>query len=107
MRIFYAAGASPNAYDIGESTLWKRNLHDSLAKMGHEVVPFRGDVTGHFTRYRKYGHDPEDKRGFLEYRARLQKDLLIQVERHTGRGGSICSSPISGRRSASRRRSTG
>ena len=80
MRIFYAAGASPNAFDISESRLWERNLHDTLAGMGHEVVKFGGDVTGHFTAFRNYRHDPEEQARFLEYRERMQSELLREVE---------------------------
>jgi len=79
VRIFYAAGASPNAYDISESRLWERNLHDSLVEMGHEVVRFSRDVTWHFTQYGQYGSSPEDTGKFLEYVRHLQSALLEEI----------------------------
>lgn len=79
MRIFYAAGASPNAYHIGESTLWKSNLFDSLVDMGHEVVPFGRDVTWHFTEYKNYQTSPQEREKFLEYKSYLQRELLREI----------------------------
>jgi spore maturation protein CgeB len=85
LRIFYAAGASPNAYHIGESTLWKSNLFDSLVDMGHEVVPFSRDVTWHFTQYRDYQTSPREREKFLEYKSYLQKELLREIAAEHGR----------------------
>ena len=79
MRIFYAAGASPNAYDIGHSELWKRNLFDSLVAMGHEVIPFSMDVTAHFTRYRNFKTAPAERAKFMAYREELQEALLRYI----------------------------
>ena len=79
MRIFYAAGASPNAYYISESNLWKNNLFDSLVAMGHEVIPFSKDVTWHFTEYRNFETSPEERSHFLAYKSELQSELLKEI----------------------------
>src|SRR5882762_6332650 len=79
MRIFYAAGASPNAYHISESNLWKNNLFDSLVEMGHEVIPFSKDVTWHFTQYQNYQTSPQERSGFLKYKAELQSSLIKEI----------------------------
>lgn len=80
MRIFYAAGASPNAYQVSESRLWKRNLFDSLVGLGHEVVPFSRDVTWHFTRYLDYQTCPAERAAFDAYRTELQRGLVEEIE---------------------------
>jgi spore maturation protein CgeB len=77
MRIFYAAANSPNPYCA--STLWRRNLHDSLAAMGHEIVEFDFDLA---ETYRNL--DPADaaQREFIrENRPRLTAELLLQLGR--------------------------
>ena len=79
MRVFYAAGASPNAYNISESNLWKNNLFDSLVEMGHEVIPFSRDVTWHFTEYLNYQTSPEERSKFLQYKSELQASLIKEV----------------------------
>jgi spore maturation protein CgeB len=81
MRIFYAAGASPNAYHISASQLWNKNLYDSLVLMGHEVVPFSKDVTWHFTQYPNFETSAEERHLFLEYKQRLQSDLIDEISR--------------------------
>lgn len=42
MRIFYASDTRPNA--AIQSNIWRRNLHDSLVSLGHDVVEFQGDL---------------------------------------------------------------
>ncbi len=79
MRIFYAAGASPNAYDISESRLWEYNLHDTLVEMGHEVIKFTRDVTWHFTRYKNYRSSSKEMEQFLNYRKELQTALVREI----------------------------
>src|SRR5258706_4481810 len=79
MRIFYAAGASPNAYYISESNLWKNNLFDSLVAMGHEVIPFSWDVTWHFTEYRNFETSPAERSRFLDYKSELQSQLIKEI----------------------------
>jgi spore maturation protein CgeB len=79
MRIFYAAGVSPNAYNISESNLWKNNLFDSLVEMGHEVIPFSKDVTWHFTAYQNYQTSPEERSKFLQYKSELQASLIKEI----------------------------
>jgi len=79
MRIFYAAGASPNAYHISESNLWKNNLFDSLVEMGHEVIAFGKDVTWHFTHYQHYQTSAEEQKKFLKYKADLQAQLVREI----------------------------
>lgn len=81
MRIFYAAGASPNAYHISESNLWKNNLFDSLVGMGNEVVPFSKDVNWHFTQYKNYQTSPHEQEKFLKYKAELQSSLIEEIVR--------------------------
>lgn len=46
MRIFYAADSSPNP-DFA-SRIWRTNLHDSLAALGHEIVEFDYDLAATF-----------------------------------------------------------
>lgn len=79
MRVFYAAGASPDAYHISESNLWKNNLFDSLVEMGHEVIPFSEDVTWHFTEYKNYETSPEERSEFLKYKSELQSNLIKEI----------------------------
>jgi spore maturation protein CgeB len=79
MRVFYAAGASPNAFHISESNLWKNNLFDSLVELGHEVIPFSKDVTWHFTEYQNYQTSPEERSRFLKYKAELQANLIKEI----------------------------
>jgi spore maturation protein CgeB len=43
MRIFYAAGSSPNAL-LGRSSIWRSNLLASLRQLGHEVIEFEFDL---------------------------------------------------------------
>lgn len=86
MKIFYASGTSPNAYQISESNLWKNNLFDSLVEMGHEVVPFSRDVTWHFTKYLNYQTDAAAREKFLEYRSLLQTELVREIAAEHERG---------------------
>lgn len=79
MKIFYAAGASPNAYHISQSELWKNNLFDSLVEMGHEVIPFSKDVTWHFTQYLNYQTSAEERAQFLAYKNELQQALIDEI----------------------------
>lgn len=79
MRIFYAAGASPNAFQISESNLWKNNLLDSLVDLGHEVIAFSKDVTWHQSHYKNYLTSPEDRREFLKYKEYLQVELIREI----------------------------
>ena len=79
MRIFYAAGASPDAVIISESKLWEHNLFDSLVEMGHEVIPFSKDVTWHFTKYPSYRVSPIQREKFLKYRSDLQTELIREI----------------------------
>src|ERR1041384_913576 len=79
MRIFYAAGASPNAYHISESHLWKHNLFDSLVEMGHEVIPLGIDVTRHFTEYKNYETSAVEQAKFLAYKSELQSVLVREI----------------------------
>lgn len=79
MRIFYASGASPNAYYIKSSTLWKSNLFDSLVQMGHDLKAFSKDVTWHFTEYLNYQHSETEAAEFLKYKSYLQVELLKEI----------------------------
>src|SRR5262249_42709229 len=75
MRIFYAV---PEAATLAVgSRIWRRNLYDSLAGMGHEVIEFRYDLDQAFERI-----DPkiEANRIFIEEnRPLLSKELLRQI----------------------------
>lgn len=79
MRIFYASGASPNAFHISDSTLWSKNLCGSLVDMGHDVTTFSRDVTWHFTKYKNYRSDPVQQAEFLEYKSFLQRELMREI----------------------------
>ena len=79
MRIFYASSASPNAYNIKESNLWKNNLFDSLVDMGHEVINFSRDVTWHFSEYTHYMSSEAEREKFLKYRSDLQVWLVEEI----------------------------
>jgi len=75
MRLFYAADSTPNP-DFA-SNLWRANLHDSLAALGHEIVEFRFDLGPTFRHL-----DPAlgDNAAFIaENRPRLGRELLAQV----------------------------
>jgi spore maturation protein CgeB len=43
VRIFYAAGRSPNGA-LQDSSIWRENLYRSLADLGHDVVEFDFDL---------------------------------------------------------------
>ncbi len=79
MRIFYAAGASPNAYHISDSKVWKYNLFDALVDLGHEVIAFSKDVTWHFTAYLDYQTSPHEQEKFLQYKKELQVELMREI----------------------------
>ncbi len=85
MRIFYAVGASPNAFHISDSTLWKNNLFDSLVEMGYEVTSFTKDVTWHFTKYRNYKTCPIEMADFLRYKKDLEAALLNEINLEHGK----------------------
>jgi len=70
MRIFYAAAKSPNPHCA--SNLWRRNLHDSLVALGHDVVEFDCDLAETFSRL-------EDIDFIAHNRPRLTTELLRQV----------------------------
>src|SRR5688500_13206080 len=78
MRIFYAAGDTPNHWHLPQSRLWYANLFLPLVDLGHEVVPFAGDYA-YLTDYL----DPrtDEQRAFVRvHRARAGEDLLRQVK---------------------------
>jgi spore maturation protein CgeB len=79
LRVFYAAGASPNAYGIRESRLWKHNLFDTLVEMGHEVIPFSRDVTWHLATYQNQMNSRKERDLVLKYKAELQASLLEEI----------------------------
>lgn len=86
MKIFYAAGSSPNTWDIFQSQLWKVNLFDTLVNMGHEVIPFTKDVTWHFSAYRNYQTSPVEHEHFLKYKKELKVNLVEEICREHRRG---------------------
>ena len=79
MRIFYAAGASPDAFHNSQSNLWKDNLLGSLIDLGHEVIVFSKDVTWHQTHYQNYLTSPKEKRAYQEYKNYLQIELIREI----------------------------
>ena len=85
MRVFYAAGASPNAYGIRESRLWKHNLFGTLVEMGHEVVPFSKDVTWHLATYQNQMNSRRERDLVLKYKAELQAHLLEEIGQENDR----------------------
>ncbi|MBN1427562.1 MAG: glycosyltransferase [Anaerolineae bacterium] len=81
MRIFYAAGSSPNRYQLSDSKLWKYNLHDSLVDLGHEVISFDKDVKWHLATYPNYETSDEAYSKFLAYKSELQTSLVEQIDK--------------------------
>jgi spore maturation protein CgeB len=77
MRIFYAAGASPNPDVVSHG--WRTNLYGSLAAMGHEVVEFDYDMSE--TLQHLDAARPEDAAFIATNRPRLTGALLDQLER--------------------------
>jgi hypothetical protein len=77
MRIFYAVDPSPNHWALGGSLVWQRNLHDSLAAAGHELVPFAFD----FREYdRHLDLESPEQRAYVDaHRPALEESLLRQV----------------------------
>jgi hypothetical protein len=78
MRIFYAAAPTPNSALL-DSRLWHANLYLALRDLGHELVPFRYDLTRHLRNV-----DPSDPRqaAFIAtHRPKLEAALLDQVRR--------------------------
>ena len=77
LRIFYAADHTPNGFSLPTSQIWYCNLYLPLVDLGHDVIPFRYDLTPHL----KHA-DPADarQRAFIEqYRPGLEESLLKQV----------------------------
>ncbi|HTD14174.1 MAG TPA: glycosyltransferase [Chthoniobacterales bacterium] len=76
MRIFYAVANSPNSKL--RSNLWRKNLRESLVKLGHTIVDFEYDLDQTFQKL-----DPSDpiQSEFIEQnRPRLSDALLSQVQ---------------------------
>jgi len=75
MRIFYAADSSPSQECV--SSLWRRNLYDSLVTMGHDVVEFDYDMRETF---RNLDSTVPEQAGFIgENRPKLGEELLRQI----------------------------
>jgi len=79
LRIFYAVDPSPNHWALGGSLVWQRNLHDSLAAAGHEIVTFAFD----FREYNRHlDPDVPSQRAYMDaHRPALEQALLAQVRR--------------------------
>jgi spore maturation protein CgeB len=78
MRIFYAAAASPNYWDLPTSRVWHNNLYLPLRDLGHELVSFEYDYGPHNNHL-----DPRipAHNAFIdEHRPRLGRALLRQIE---------------------------
>ena len=76
MRIFYAAGASPNRA-LAESQVWRANLWRALVGLGHEVVEFNYDLRPHYL-HADLGR-AENAVWAAEHRPALEATLLAQV----------------------------
>lgn len=77
MRIFYAVANSPNGHF--KSNLWRKNLRESLVRLGHEIVDFDYDLDETFRKL-----DPADplQCEFIRWnRPRLSDELLSQVRK--------------------------
>lgn len=75
MRIFYAADTSPNPEF--SSNLWRKNLYESLASLGHELVEFRGDLRQTFLHLDEA--KPEHHAFIETNRPQLSSEILRQV----------------------------
>lgn len=77
MRVFYAADHTPNAR-MPSSQLWYNNLYLPLVDLGHDVIPFKYDLTPHF---RNLNPSSQEQKAFIEKnRPKLETALLKQVE---------------------------
>lgn len=86
LRILYASGESPGGSALPASRVWRRNLHDALVDLGHDVEEF------HYDRMRDTflnldGADPEQLEFMLMNRPRLGKQLLTAAEEAVKRTG--------------------
>jgi spore maturation protein CgeB len=76
MRIFYAATNSPNSRF--RSNLWRKNLRDSLVKLGHEIVDFEYDMERTFQNLDP--SHPLQSEFIRQNRPRLSEALWSQVK---------------------------
>jgi spore maturation protein CgeB len=78
VRIFYAVDPSPNHWALGDSLVWHRNLYETLAASGHDLVPFAFD----FREYNRHlDLEVPEQRAYVErHRPALEAALLGQVE---------------------------
>ena len=76
MRIFYAAGASPNRA-LPESHVWRANLYRALVDLGHEVIELDYDLMPHCL-HADVGR-PENATWAADHRPALEAALLTQV----------------------------
>ena len=76
MRIFYAAGSSPNAnFDI-QSEVWRNNLYLPLIDAGHDVVEFGYDLNETIQKVDK----SRNARFISKNRPKVTKELLRQIK---------------------------
>src|SRR4051812_49594065 len=78
MRMFYAAAASPNYWDLPTSRVWHNNLYLPLRDIGHELVTFDYDYGPHNDHLDP--RVPAHKAFIDEHRPRLGRALLRQIE---------------------------
>lgn len=76
MRIFYASGRKPNGA-LPDSDIWRKNLHDALVSLGHEVIEFDYDLepllaAADFT-------VPRNRQFIARERPRAEQALLEQI----------------------------
>ncbi len=77
MRIFYAAGSSPNAnFDI-HSNVWRNNLYLPLIDAGHDVVEFDYDLTETIQRVEK----SKNAQFIFKNRPKVTKEILTQIKK--------------------------
>jgi hypothetical protein len=79
MRIFYAADASPNPWDLRDSTIWWSNLYLPLRDLGHEIVTYVFDYTA-FNAHLDVSV-PANRRFIEQHRPRASQALLDQIRR--------------------------
>jgi spore maturation protein CgeB len=79
LRILYASGDSPVGPALPDSLGWRRNLHDALVGLGHEVREFRYDRMPE-TFANVDATRPEQREFIATNRPRLSEHLLGAVE---------------------------
>ena len=77
MRIFYAAGSSPNAHFDIHSNVWRNNLYLPLIDAGHDVVEFDYDLNETIQKADK----SRNAQFISKNKPKVTKELLRQIKR--------------------------